>query len=312
MDYSANHIQNSANHSNAPSKILQKPSTFRKGFAFDMRGRFVLTSCGTSARIRPAGEQRFIAYPDGLWILDFVIGYSEGTNFFCGTDASGMLQRPTRMAHLYPPHTSHLEKNDNECWVSSVWIIFDSDIAFLRAMTENPRKLGRIHDPDMKIGHRLEALASIASVEGNAGYFQCHSIAFEILSELASATLLPGACGEYSTASESPLPTVTERITRYLESHFREPLSVPVIARDLGISISKISHGFRTEFGETVIKTLQRIRLEQSIPYLLRGTPLKEIAPATGFKNEFYYSKVFRLHYGISPSEWRRRATLQL
>lgn len=197
------------------------------------------------------------------------------------------------------------ERAERELWISSTWMIFESNLSFLRTMTHNSSEFARIHDPWMKIGHRLENLASIAVTEENAGYYRCCSVAFELFSELAAATLIPGTSGEYALASKDTVDTVAERTMRYLKSHFREALSVASIANALGMSASTISHQFRKETGETIIKCLQRIQLEQSIPYLLRGTPLKEVAPATGFQNEFYYSKVFRHHYGMPPNEWR-------
>lgn len=120
-----------------------------------------------------------------------------------------MLYRSARMAHLYPPGTSYIEKQIR-----------------------------------------------------NAGYFQCRSIAFEILSELAIATPLPGIGGEYITASGDGSGSVAEQTIRYLETHFRERLTIPVIARDLGMSPATISHRFREENGETIDKAIQRIRLE--------------------------------------------------
>ena len=307
MEHSANSIQNSANDKASTRKLLRHGHTSQEGFLFDTPGALVLRSCAAYSRIRPAGEFRCHAYPPRHWVLDFSIEYGEGASFLTGTDASGLLHRPARVAHLYPPGTSYIEKTDRECWMSSAWIIFESDIAFLYSMTANATGFARIHDPHMRIGRQLETLASIAAGEGNAGYFRCSSIAFEILSELAVATPLPGNGGEYAIATGKESTSVADRTIRYLETHFRERLSIPVIARDLGMSPSTISHRFREESGETIIKALQRIRLEQSIPDLLRGIPLKEIAPATGFQNEFYYSKVFRLHYGVPPSEWRKQ-----
>lgn len=310
MEHSANSMQNSASKTAVAHQSPRHGQTSQAGFLFDTLGTFILRSCAAHSRVRPPGESRCLAYPSNQWVLDFSIEYSEEANFLTGTDASGLLHRPARMAHLYPPGTPYIEKTDREFWMSSAWMIFDSNLTFLNTITEHPTNFARIHDPEMKIGHRLEALASIASVEGNVGYFRCHSIAFEILAELADATRIPGTCGEYSITSESQVATVAERTIRYLESHFRESLSIPDIARNLGMSPSTISHRFRAESGETIVKALQRIRLEQSIPDLLRGTPLKVIAPATGFQNEFYYSKVFRLHYGVPPSEWRRMKEL--
>lgn len=307
MEHPANSIQNPASYTALTQKTARLGQAFQAGFLFESPGTCVLKSCAAYSRLRPVGESRCHAYPPRHWVFDYSIEYNEGAHFLTGTDASGLRTRPPRVAHLYPPGTSYIEKTDRECWMSSAWIIFESDLAFLHAMTDNRTGFARIHDPQMKLGRRLEKLAFIAASEGNAGYFQCNSIVFEILSELAIATLRLGGGGEYMIASGEASGSVAERTIRYLETHFRERLTIPVIARALGMSPSTLSHRFREESGETIIKALQRIRLEQSIPDLLRGLPLKEIAPATGFQNEFYYSKVFRRHYGVPPSEWRKR-----
>ena len=48
----------------------------------------------------------------------------------------------------------------------------------------------------------------------------------------------------------------------------------------------------------------QRIRVEQSLPMLQLGRPLKEIAQAVGFPNQFYYSRVFAQVMGLAPSRY--------
>ena len=39
--------------------------------------------------------------------------------------------------------------------------------------------------------------------------------------------------------------------------------------------------------------------------------PLKTIAQATGFSNEFYFSRCFRDFYGMPPGEYRRKNPLR-
>ena len=71
------------------------------------------------------------------------------------------------------------------------------------------------------------------------------------------------------------------------------------------MSVSTLEHRFREETGETVFQALRRIRLEQSRPYLIRGASVKEVAAAVGFSTPFYFSKVFRDHFGTSPGACR-------
>lgn len=46
--------------------------------------------------------------------------------------------------------------------------------------------------------------------------------------------------------------------------------------------------------------------MEQSLPLLLKGMPLKTVAEETGFSNAFYYSQVFKRRIGVSPARYRR------
>lgn len=309
MEHPANSIQNPAKYEACRISPVIGGSSFNTGFLFDTPRSFALANCAHCSRTRPAGVTRCNAYPPGHWVLDYSIAYRDGTDFFCGTEASGMLLRPERIAHLYPPDLTYFERNDRTCWMSSAWMIFASDDKLLYTLCDNPFGFARIHDPSMEIGRRLEHMASLAAAGGNGNYFRCGAIAFEILSELAAAKSVDGSANAFTTAKGYASASVPMRTTCYLESHFRERITVPEMARALGMSASTLSHRFREETGETIIQALQRVRLEQSIPYLRRGTPLKEIAAATGFLNAFYYSKVFRRHYGMPPGEWRNKDT---
>ncbi len=80
-----------------------------------------------------------------------------------------------------------------------------------------------------------------------------------------------------------------------------------MIASDLGVSISSLAHRYKMEKGENVMDTLLRIRIEQSLPLLSSGLPLKFIAENVGFCNEFYFSRQFRRLQKQSPGSWRNK-----
>ena len=99
-----------------------------------------------------------------------------------------------------------------------------------------------------------------------------------------------------------------QRVRAWLERNYRDHVTIRAIAHDLGISESKLSHRYRGECGESVFDTLLRIRIQQSLPLLMRGLPIKVVAAETGFNSEFYYSKIFKRYFGVSPAHYRKTA----
>ena len=103
MKDSANRIHKSAKMKSRPDAPAVASS--QTGFTFDAPGSFLLKSCALCDRWRPAGTYRSKGYPPPHWVLDYSLGYASGFDFACGTEASGPVPRPVRVAHLYPPGT---------------------------------------------------------------------------------------------------------------------------------------------------------------------------------------------------------------
>lgn len=134
-------------------------------------------------------------------------------------------------------------------------------------------------------------------------------LSYTVLDLIAAAySLIPQARHEVaSLASAHRL-----RIAGYIEAHLRDPALDPQrIAEACGITPRYLHHLFAQE-SETVTQYIQRRRLEESARALvaapLRGRLVTEIAFDYGFNSLTHFGRVFRNHYGITPSEYRRAA----
>ncbi len=101
-----------------------------------------------------------------------------------------------------------------------------------------------------------------------------------------------------------------DRIRRALDimaERLHEPLSVSMLARSCGLSVSRLAHLFREQIGLPPQQFLEELRLQRAAQ-LLRATGLRigEIAAETGFNGAFYFSARFRRKFGKSPSEYRK------
>ncbi len=100
-----------------------------------------------------------------------------------------------------------------------------------------------------------------------------------------------------------------EAVRRWLDEHYREPLDVPALARQVGVSQNHLSRRFRARHG----MTLQRYVLGRRVEFarhLLAATqmPLKAVASEAGLGNPQYFHRQFVLATGHSPSEARELA----
>jgi AraC family transcriptional regulator, positive regulator of tynA and feaB len=102
------------------------------------------------------------------------------------------------------------------------------------------------------------------------------------------------------------------RIISYIEAHLRDPdLSPTSIAQACRITPRYLHHLFTSE-SETVTQYIQRRRLEECARALIeapvRGRLVTAIAFDYGFNSLTHFGRVFRNHYGLTPSEYRRAA----
>ena len=240
-------------------------------------------------------------HPD-LWVLDYSITECAPVRT---EKLASFLERPGGIAHLYPPGRRYYEAFREKGKYSSAYLIFAGENPELRRVTGNSAGFARILDPARTIQKLLVDAARAAS-RGSRGYRESFAFFCGVLDLLEHLPPPADNAADYLydfgtfCARRNSL---RDQVREYLEQHFREHITVGRIAQKFGVSESTLSHRYRREAGETLIDTLLRIRIEQSLPLLQNGAPLKWIASEVGFSSEFYYSKIFKRIYGSSPKK---------
>ncbi|NLK68856.1 MAG: AraC family transcriptional regulator [Clostridiaceae bacterium] len=93
-------------------------------------------------------------------------------------------------------------------------------------------------------------------------------------------------------------------ILQHVLDHYYEPLSVKEMAKMTNLSPLYFGTLFKQETGLTFRQYLTNIRINQAENLLSSGMyNVSEAAAECGFSDVFYFSKVFKEHRGISPSE---------
>ncbi len=118
-------------------------------------------------------------------------------------------------------------------------------------------------------------------------------------------------CAEYITlinALPGQKPSIAELARMYILENYSERITINDICHSLGCSKSTLLSAFKNEYGITVNYYLCEVRIGES-KKMLYGTDMSinEIAEATGFYDQAYFSKVFSQKEGLTPSEYRRK-----
>lgn len=96
-------------------------------------------------------------------------------------------------------------------------------------------------------------------------------------------------------------------VMEYINCHFSEDLTLQMIADKFYVNASYLSKIFKNEAGVTFTAYLSNLRLEMAC-MLLKDSKLQvtEIADKIGFKNYFYFARVFKKNYDMTPSSYRQ------
>ena len=97
-------------------------------------------------------------------------------------------------------------------------------------------------------------------------------------------------------------------VRRYIDVHFKEPLTLDLLAEEAHMNKYYLSHAFKREYGVSPINYLITRRLEES-KYLLAETDLSmsQIAQLLGFSSLSYFSQAFSRTQSITPMEYRQK-----
>ncbi len=96
-------------------------------------------------------------------------------------------------------------------------------------------------------------------------------------------------------------------ITRYLQEHLAEEVSLSVLADEFHLNPQYISQLFKNEIGVGFLAYLTNIRMEKAKKLLLSTScSVAEVAEQSGYGDYRVFTKVFKKSEGITPSQYRR------
>lgn len=100
---------------------------------------------------------------------------------------------------------------------------------------------------------------------------------------------------------------MVKKIIGYVDSSFTEDIMLGTLSRKFNISLGYLSTMVKKETGKTYSEYVMNKRLNLA-QELLNDSSLSihEIVERVGYKDYFHFNKLFKKHYGITPSKYRK------
>lgn len=107
----------------------------------------------------------------------------------------------------------------------------------------------------------------------------------------------------------SPAERHVRRAEQFIHEHFATLRSLSDVAAHVGVTPDHLRHLFKKLRGRSLIRHVNEVRIARARTLLASSPfPLKQVASMCGFRDEYYFSAVFRRFAKLSPGQYRRQA----
>lgn len=191
---------------------------------------------------------------------------------------------------------------------SLMWLSFNRQTLFSHGVVFEPERGWRSTGRLATTGASVSRLREVANrpLESTDQFEQLRAIVLQVLSELyceaVEAELRAGKAGQ----AEHVQQAVVQWVREYLDTHFSQPISVKSLAQLTGYTPNYLSTLFASHTGMPIHVYLTDQRMQRAMSMLRTSDdPVSQIAVAVGYRDPLYFSRAFRRHHNMSPTEAR-------
>lgn len=176
-----------------------------------------------------------------------------------------------------------------------------ASLNFLKPIAENTV----IFDPITDIPEIISAVDSIVEMQyatPKVNTLKIHSKLFELLS------LLYDNCNP-EIKVQNPSEEKFNAVIEYANLHFTEKITTRSLSEMFGYDEAYFCRKFKKITGITAVKYINILRLEKAQHLLKKeSSEIAIIASKCGFTDTSYFAQSFHSHYGMSPTEFRKKS----
>lgn len=121
---------------------------------------------------------------------------------------------------------------------------------------------------------------------------------FKLINILQNANIVNDTDANY--------PADTTYAINYINSHFRNAISVVEIAKGANVSINTLERHFKKTLNITLSEYIRKKRLANAVNLLSSGSTVTEASAQSGFSDYSNFIALFKNTYGITPLKYKK------
>ena len=107
---------------------------------------------------------------------------------------------------------------------------------------------------------------------------------------------------------KKPQNILIDEITQYISQHYDQSINIEKLAHRFGLSSQYLRTIFHRETNMSPIQFITEIRIKNAKELLTTSDmKIEFIAEKIGFANQYYFSRCFKQHTGMTPGSWRTK-----
>ena len=108
--------------------------------------------------------------------------------------------------------------------------------------------------------------------------------------------------------TKSPHEIIIQKTIEYMQAHLEHLVTISELSLAAGCSSSLLSSVFKNSTGYSPINYFNHLKIQKACQYFYSTNALvKEVAAQLGYDDPYYFSRLFTLLMGISPSQYRKK-----
>ncbi|KRL98258.1 AraC family transcriptional regulator [Levilactobacillus hammesii] len=128
------------------------------------------------------------------------------------------------------------------------------------------------------------------------------------VSQVLGVMLATLALGDTDQQTSTHGGSYVDAAIHYIYQHIDEPIKLADVADHLGISTSYLSRKFKEVVNSSVIAFITTIKMKRASHYLqYTNVPIQQVAQRLGYTDSYYFSRVFKKEFGLSPRHFRNK-----
>lgn len=111
------------------------------------------------------------------------------------------------------------------------------------------------------------------------------------------------------SGSEYVIPSMkkeVQSVITFINKNYANKISLSYVASQVNMNENYLCRIFKEQTGKSIMNYLNDIRMENAAKIILGGNVyMKEVAAAVGIEDPFYFTRLFKKHFSINPTEYK-------